>query len=101
VLLQAQLSALVSKCKPGADDLEYFLLEAGQLVGLDVPPEQGAKVRSRAQSQAVKATRKGSNCVAAWSSAAAQWGDMHRQQLYGVMLAGQPKRSSGTSCGAH
>jgi hypothetical protein len=43
-VLQAQLSALVSKCKPGADDLEYFLLEAGQLVGLDVPPEQGAKV---------------------------------------------------------
>ncbi|KAF6258344.1 hypothetical protein COO60DRAFT_1270809 [Scenedesmus sp. NREL 46B-D3] len=40
---QAQLSALVSKCKPGADDLEYFLLEAGQLAGLDVPPEQGAK----------------------------------------------------------
>jgi hypothetical protein len=46
VLLQAQLSALVSKCKPGGDDLEYFLLEAGQLVGLDVPPEQGAKVSS-------------------------------------------------------
>jgi hypothetical protein len=46
-VLQAQLSALVSKCKPGADDLEYFLLEAGQLVGLDVTPEQGAKVSSR------------------------------------------------------
>lgn len=47
LLLQAQLSALVSKCKPGGDDLEYFLLEAGQLAGLDVPPEQGAKVSNR------------------------------------------------------
>lgn len=41
---QAQLAALVGKCKGGADDLEYFLVEAGHLVGLGVPPEHGPKV---------------------------------------------------------
>jgi hypothetical protein len=41
--LQSQLAALVSKCK-GAEDLDYFLLEAAALVGLNTPPEAGAKV---------------------------------------------------------
>jgi hypothetical protein len=41
--LQSQLAALVSKCK-GAEDLDYFLLEAASLVGLNTPPEAGAKV---------------------------------------------------------
>eukprot|EP00878_Enallax_costatus_P015541 GHUV01016278.1.p3 GENE.GHUV01016278.1~~GHUV01016278.1.p3 ORF type:complete len:226 (+),score=89.17 GHUV01016278.1:1583-2260(+) len=40
---QAQLAALVGKCKGGADDLEYFLVEAGQMVGLGVSAEQGPK----------------------------------------------------------
>lgn len=42
--MQAQLAALVSKCK-GVEDLEYFLQEAASLVGLNAPPETGAKVR--------------------------------------------------------
>jgi hypothetical protein len=41
---QSQLAALVSKCK-GPEDLDYFLLEAAALVGLNTPPEAGAKVR--------------------------------------------------------
>lgn len=44
LLLQSQLAALVSKCK-GPEDLDYFLLEAAALVGLNTPPEAGAKVR--------------------------------------------------------
>eukprot|EP00775_Hariotina_reticulata_P010963 gene10963-11117_t len=40
---QAQLASLLSKCKGGAADLEYFLIEAGQLAGLDSAPEAGAK----------------------------------------------------------
>jgi hypothetical protein len=41
------MAALVSKCK-GAEDLEYFLLETASLVGLNTPPEAGAKVRQQA-----------------------------------------------------
>eukprot|EP00878_Enallax_costatus_P036583 GHUV01041097.1.p1 GENE.GHUV01041097.1~~GHUV01041097.1.p1 ORF type:complete len:299 (+),score=88.95 GHUV01041097.1:1583-2479(+) len=44
---QAQLAALVGKCKGGADDLEYFLVEAGQMVGLGVSAEQGPKVSTQ------------------------------------------------------
>lgn len=44
VLLQSQLAALVSKCK-GPEDLDYFLLEAAALVGLNTTPEAGPKVR--------------------------------------------------------
>lgn len=51
IVLQAQLAGLLSKCKGGAADLEYFLIEAGQLVGLDSAPEAGAKVQMQAAAE--------------------------------------------------
>lgn len=42
-VFQSRLAALANKCK-GPDDVEYFILEAGSLSGLNIPTEAGAKV---------------------------------------------------------